>query len=49
MRIAEIEAVAEAPDPQLDAIKQQEKQLRVRKARVKANKALQAVQKAQQG
>ena len=48
MRLREIEKVDEVEDPQMAAIKRQQKDLNVRKARLKANKAQQALQKAQQ-
>lgn len=45
----EIQTEADAADAQLQSIKQQEKALKVRKARLKANKALQTLQKVRGG
>ena len=47
MRISEITA-CEAEDPQMAAIKRQQKDLKVKKARIRANKAQAALRKAQQ-
>ncbi len=48
MRLSEIEAVDETEDPQMASIKRQQKELKVRKARISANKAQASLQKAQQ-
>jgi hypothetical protein len=48
MRLREIENVDEAGDPQMAALNAQQKDLKVRKARLRANKAQAALRKAQQ-